>query len=57
VTWFLLEHGADPELVDEGITLIGYGKGNFLDAVKEWKLMHASDAKQSGDGADHNHEE
>jgi hypothetical protein len=47
VTLFLLQRGADPELVDGGITPMAYGTGNFLDAVKEWRLMQASNAVQS----------
>ena len=50
VVLFLLERGADPELVDGGMTPMAYGKGSFLDAVKEWRAM-----QQSGDGADRNH--
>ena len=35
---------------------MAYGKENFSDAVKEWKLIHTGDAgyRQIGDGADHN---
>jgi hypothetical protein len=40
----LLQKGADPELIDRGITPIAYGKGNFLDVVEEWRLMQASNA-------------
>jgi len=59
VTLFLLDRGANPELVDGGMTPMVYGKGNFLDGVKEWRLIHTGDAghRQSGDGADHNQED
>jgi hypothetical protein len=52
VTLFLLQRGADPELVDGGMMPIAYGKGkeNFLDAVKEWRLMQTSDTVQTSDG-------
>jgi hypothetical protein len=50
VTLFLLQRGADPELVDGGMSPMAYGKGNFLDAVKEWRLMQTSNAVKSSDG-------
>jgi hypothetical protein len=52
VTLFLLRRGADPELVDGGMTPMAYGKGkeNFLDAVKEWRLMQTGDTVQTSDG-------
>jgi hypothetical protein len=49
VTLFLIQKGADPELMEGGVTLMEYGKGNFLDAVKEWRLMKISDMVQSSD--------
>ncbi|KAN0108009.1 hypothetical protein V8E51_007751 [Hyaloscypha variabilis] len=51
VTLFLLQKGADPELEDGGGMIpMALGKGSFLDAVKEWKLMQTSDAVQSSAG-------
>jgi hypothetical protein len=46
VTLFLLQKGADPELVIP----MALGRSNFLDAAKEWKLMQTSDAAQSNSG-------
>lgn len=34
------------------MTPMALGKGNFLDAVKEWGLVQAGDAGQSGGGVD-----
>jgi hypothetical protein len=59
VTLFLLERGADPELLSHdgvGMTAIALAKNSiFVDTVKEWRLMQAGEAGQSKDRADHGH--
>jgi len=49
VTLFLIERGADPELLERegGMTPIALGKANFRDVIKEWRLMQASEASKS----------
>ncbi len=49
VTWFLLDRGADLELLDSyaGMTAMAIGSKNFRDAVNEWRLMKMREAGQN----------
>ncbi len=55
VTWFLMDRGADPELMDSGgsMTALDYGKECFRDAVNEWRLMKTAEAGQNIEKARH----
>lgn len=49
VTLFLLERGANPELLcsEGGMTPMMYGKGLFLDVVNEWRSRNTGGSGKS----------
>lgn len=55
VTWFLMDRGADPELLDSlgNMSALALGGKNFKDAVNEWRLMKTEEAGRNIEKARH----